>query len=150
MVSDIGPTTFMRVLHPHRGEDSVHHRVPHVEATALLPLLALPLVPGARRGNPRRPGALPCTAQINRTTHQSRNLHLARSAERTRCIRTSYTRGFKGRRHKGQWSKVRSIETIESSIVGSCSVYINSPSSCTTISCFIRAGALQSFTVTYS
>ena len=45
--------------------------------------------------------ALPCTTQINRTSHQSRNLHLARSAERTRCIRTSYTGGFKGQRHKG-------------------------------------------------
>ena len=89
---------------------------------------------GARRGSPRKPVALPCTAQINRTTHQSRNLHLARSAERTRCIRTSYTRGFKGRSHKWQWSKVRSIETIESSIIGSCSVCMISPSSCTTIS----------------
>ena len=41
---------------------------------------------------------------------------------------------FKGRRHKGQWSTVRSIETLESSIVGSCSVCMISPSSCTTIS----------------
>ena len=90
---------------------------------------------GARRGSPRRPGALPCTAEINQTSHQSRNLHLAQSAERTRCIRTSYTGGVKGRRHKGQWSTVRSIETLESSIVGSCSVCMISPSSCTTISC---------------
>ena len=46
-------------------------------------------------------------------------------------------------------SKVRYIETIESSITGSYSVSMISPSSCTTISRF-RAGALQSFTVTYS
>ena len=77
---------------------------------------------------------LPCTAEINRTAHQSRNLHLAQSAKWTRCIRTSYTGGVKGRRHKGQWSMVRSIETLESSIVGSCSVCMISPSSCTTIS----------------
>ena len=103
---------------------------------------------GPRHGRPRRLGALPCTAEINRTSHQSRNLHLARSAERTRCIRTSYTGGINGQRHKGQWSTVRSIETLERSIVGSCSVYMISPSSCTTISRF-RAGALQSFTMTY-
>ena len=68
------------------------------------------------------------------TTHQSRNPHLAQSAERTRCIRTSYTGGIKGQRHKGQWSTVSSIETLESSIVGSCSVCMISPTSCTTIS----------------
>ena len=89
---------------------------------------------GARRGSPRRPGALPCTAEINRTSHQSRNLHLAQSAGWTRCVGTSYTRGVKGRRHKGQRSTVRSIETLESSIVGSYLVCMISPSSCTTIS----------------
>ena len=47
VVSDVEPTAFVRELHPHRGEDGVHRRVPHVEATAALALLALPLVPGA-------------------------------------------------------------------------------------------------------
>ena len=47
VVSDVEPTTFVRALHPHRGEDGVHRRVPHVEATAALALLALPLVLGA-------------------------------------------------------------------------------------------------------
>ena len=47
MVSDVEPTAFVRALHPHRGEDGVHHRVPHVEATTVLALLALPLVLGA-------------------------------------------------------------------------------------------------------
>ena len=83
---------------------------------------------GARRGSRRRPGALPCTSQINRTTHQSRNLHLAQSAEWTRCIRTSYTRGVKGRRHKVQRSTVRSMETLVSCLVSSCSVCMISPS----------------------
>ena len=46
VVSDVEPTTFMRALHPHRRKDGVHRRVPHVEATAALALLALPLVPG--------------------------------------------------------------------------------------------------------
>ena len=47
VVSDVEPTTFVRALHPHRRKDGVHRRVPHVEATAALALLALPLVPGA-------------------------------------------------------------------------------------------------------
>ena len=47
VVSDVEPTAFVRALHPHRGEDGVRRRVPHVEATAVLALLALPLVPGA-------------------------------------------------------------------------------------------------------
>src|SRR4051812_30863403 len=47
VVSDVEPTAFMRALHPHRGEDGVHRRVPHVEATTALALLALLLVPGA-------------------------------------------------------------------------------------------------------
>ena len=47
VVSDVEPTAFMRALHPHRREDNVHIRVPHVEATAGLALLALPLVPVA-------------------------------------------------------------------------------------------------------
>ena len=89
---------------------------------------------GARPGSPRRPGALPCTAEINRTTHQLRNLHLAQSAEWTRCIRTSYTRGVKGRRHKVKWSTVRSMETLVSCLIGSCSVCMISPSSCIIIS----------------
>ena len=47
VVSDLEPTAFVRALHPHRRKDGVHDRVPHVEATAALALLALPLVPGA-------------------------------------------------------------------------------------------------------
>ena len=47
VVSDVEPTAFVRALHPHRRKDGVHCRVPHVEATATLALLALPLVPGA-------------------------------------------------------------------------------------------------------
>ena len=47
MVSDVEPTAFVRALHPHRRKDGVHRRVPHVEATTALALLALPLVPGA-------------------------------------------------------------------------------------------------------
>ena len=47
VVSDVEPTAFVRSLHPHRQKDGVHRRVPHVEATAALALLALPLVPGA-------------------------------------------------------------------------------------------------------
>ena len=47
VVSDVEPTTFVRALHPHRGEDGFHRHVAHVEATAALALLALPLVPGA-------------------------------------------------------------------------------------------------------
>ena len=47
VVSDVEPTTFMRALHPHRRKDGVHRRVPHVEATAALALLALLLVPEA-------------------------------------------------------------------------------------------------------
>ena len=38
------------------------------------------------------------------------------------------------RRHKGQWSTVRSIKILVSSLVGTCSVCMISPSSCTTIS----------------
>ena len=45
VVSDVEPTAFMRALHPHQRKDGVHRRVPHVEATAALALLALPLVP---------------------------------------------------------------------------------------------------------
>ena len=47
VVSDVEPTTFVRALHPHQGEDDIHRHVPHVEATAALALLALPLVLGA-------------------------------------------------------------------------------------------------------
>ena len=47
VVSDVEPTTFVRALRPHRRKDGVHRRVPHVEATAALALLALPLVLGA-------------------------------------------------------------------------------------------------------
>ena len=47
VVSDVEPTAFVRALHPHRGEDDIHRRVPHIEATAALTLMALPLVPGA-------------------------------------------------------------------------------------------------------
>ena len=47
VVSDVEPTAFVWALHPHRRKDRVHRRVPHVEATVALPLLALPLVPGA-------------------------------------------------------------------------------------------------------
>ena len=47
VVCDVEPIAFVRALHPHRGEDGVHRRVPHVEATASIALLALPLVPGA-------------------------------------------------------------------------------------------------------
>jgi hypothetical protein len=46
VVRDVEPTAFVWALNPHRGEDGVHRRVPHVEATAMLALLALPLVPG--------------------------------------------------------------------------------------------------------
>src|SRR3954464_10293370 len=45
-----------------------------------------------------------------------------------------HTLEAKGRRHKGKWSTVRSIETLESSIIRSCSVCMILPSSCTTIS----------------
>ena len=45
VVSDVEPTSFMRALYPHRRKDGVHRHVPHVEATAALALLALPLVP---------------------------------------------------------------------------------------------------------
>ena len=47
VVSDVEPTAFVWALHPHRRNDGVHRRVPHVEATAALALLALTLVPGA-------------------------------------------------------------------------------------------------------
>ena len=47
VVSDVDPISFMRALHPHRGEDNAHHSVPRVEATTALALLALSLVPGA-------------------------------------------------------------------------------------------------------
>ena len=47
VVSDVEPTTFVRALHPQRRNDGVHRRVPHVEATAALALMALPLVPRA-------------------------------------------------------------------------------------------------------
>ena len=47
VVSDVEPTTFVRALHPHRRKDGVHRRVLHVEATAALALMELPLVPGA-------------------------------------------------------------------------------------------------------
>ena len=47
VVSDVEPTAFVRALHPHRRKDGVHRRVPHVEATTALALLALPLVPEA-------------------------------------------------------------------------------------------------------
>ena len=47
VVSDVEPKAFVRALHPHRRKDGVHRRVPHVEATTVLALLALPLVPGA-------------------------------------------------------------------------------------------------------
>ena len=47
VVSDVEPIAFVRALHPHRGEGGVHRRVPHMEATTALALLALPLVLGA-------------------------------------------------------------------------------------------------------
>ena len=47
VVSDVEPTAFVRALHPQRRNDGLHRRAPHVEATAVLALLALPLVPGA-------------------------------------------------------------------------------------------------------
>ena len=134
VVSDVDPTAFVRALHPHRRKDRVHRRVPHVEHRSARTSGTATGSRGARRGSVRRPGALPCTAEINRTSHQSRNLQLAQSAKWTRCIRTSYTGGVKGRRHKGQRSTVRSMETLGSSLVGSCSVCMISPSSCTTIS----------------
>ena len=47
LVSDVEPTAFVRALHPHRRKKDINRRVPHVEATTALALLALPLVPGA-------------------------------------------------------------------------------------------------------
>ena len=47
VVSDVEPTAFVWALCPHRRKDGAHRHVPHVEATATLKLLALPLVLGA-------------------------------------------------------------------------------------------------------
>ena len=46
VVNDVEPTAFVRAHHPQRRNDGFHRRAPHVEATATLALLALPLVPG--------------------------------------------------------------------------------------------------------
>ena len=70
VVSDVEPTTFVRALHPHRRKDGVHRRVPHVEATAALALLALPLVPGAL-------DAVVCAGQVpSLALHKSIEQHI--------------------------------------------------------------------------
>ena len=129
VVSDVEPTTFMRAIHPHRGEDGVHRRVPHVEATTVLVLLALPWFLGR---STRQSVQARCPPLHYR--NQSNNTSIKKPApcsisQETRCIRTSYTGGIKGRRHKVQWSTVRSMETLVSSLVGSYSVCMISPSS---------------------
>ena len=47
VVNDVEPTAFVRAHHPQRRNDGFYRRALHVEATAMLALLALPLVPGA-------------------------------------------------------------------------------------------------------
>ena len=124
----------MWALHPHRRKDDVHRRVPQSKPPPRSHFWHYRWFPGCSTRQSVQARCPPCTAEINRTTHQSRNLHLAQSAKWTRCIRTSYAGGVKGRRHKLQWSTVRSMETLVSSLVNSCSVCMILPSSCTTIS----------------
>ena len=61
VVTDVEPTAFVRALHPHWRKEGVHRRAPHVEATTVLALLALSLVPGALNATVRA-GQVPSLA----------------------------------------------------------------------------------------
>ena len=102
VVSDVEPTAFVRALHPHRRKDGVHRRVSHIEATAALALLALPLVPGALDAVVRA-GQVPSLAlqksiehHINQETCTLLNQPNGRGVFKPHTLETSRGGGIRG------------------------------------------------------